>query len=203
MEDKIRIIGYDSDSVWEDKNNKESRTSKQNNLLEIQHRLKTDDRECHVYLIDGTKRYYRIYRELKEFTNYSDVKYLGIGLEPNYSIIAGKPKKKKKQRNHGRVGIQGESSYYKVGMQCCYCNEYLDRKNCTREHFIPKHKGGKIIIPACSECNNEKGGLMPVSYLHLLELLLEDVNLSLVNKYKIETKIKNVKKLIEDYENRE
>ena len=38
--------------------------------------------------------------------------------------------------------------------RCAYCNSW---NYLTRDHLIPKSKGGKIILLVCTECNNSKG----------------------------------------------
>lgn len=175
---EINIIGYDSDSVYQSKEDYRNKCLARynildkikvnKNVLEIEARKNSIDRECHVYLINGEKTYYKIYREPNELTGYEDVKYLGIGLEPNLSIKE-KLKKIKPKKGLAGKGLAGiGTSYYKSGMKCCYCEIELDKFTCTREHVIPKHRGGKIIIPCCGECNGEKGGLMLHSYIQIL-----------------------------------
>ena len=54
--------------------------------------------------------------------------------------------------------VKVKRSYFRKGMICCYCHTELNKVTCTREHIIPKSKGGKIIAPCCIDCNREKGG---------------------------------------------
>lgn len=49
--------------------------------------------------------------------------------------------------------------------KCQYCNSKMKRKNnCTREHIIPKSKGGSNhignIALVCKTCNNNRGNDM-------------------------------------------
>lgn len=79
--------------------------------------------------------------------------------------------------------------------KCCYCEINLNSDNYSKEHVIPKHKGGTIIKPCCKECNFEKGGMMLSSYIKILNKQL----LILKRKYvhsqylKLTVKIKNAK----------
>lgn len=40
---------------------------------------------------------------------------------------------------------------------CAYCGK---RRRLTREHLIPKSKGGKLCIGVCGPCNNARGNSM-------------------------------------------
>ena len=46
---------------------------------------------------------------------------------------------------------------------CFYCGRALSRRRATKDHVIPRSKGGsdaqKNIVHACRECNKEKGCL--------------------------------------------
>lgn len=100
----------------------------------------------------------------------------------DYGITESLNEAKAKSENKNKPAIS-------TGEKCCYCERGLTTKNRTREHVIPRHKGGKIIKIACKYCNQEKGGLMLNSYIQLLELKLsntkEDTNRHSVLKIKI------------------
>lgn len=38
----------------------------------------------------------------------------------------------------------------------------------TRDHVIPKSKGGHVLIVVCRQCNDEKGDMMPDEYVETL-----------------------------------
>jgi 5-methylcytosine-specific restriction endonuclease McrA len=46
---------------------------------------------------------------------------------------------------------------------CFYCGKALSRRRATKDHVIPRSKGGsnaqKNIVDACRKCNSEKGCL--------------------------------------------
>jgi len=199
----MKIIGYDSDSVYQNPNEQRNASSRLTKVIdkiqaEKKHRKETDDRECHVYKVDGEKKYFRIYRELHEIKGF-DVIYLGIGLEPPISVKNNKPKKVKPYRGNGMKTEKVVSSYYKGGMTCCYCNTMLTPDNCTREHVVPKRVGGKIILPCCQECNTEKGGLMLHSYIQFLcYKVFEDYQIVAFNINQI--KIKNANEIAKRYD---
>lgn len=52
--------------------------------------------------------------------------------------------------------------------KCCYCGERLKRSTFSREHIIPKSKGGKIVKPCCIRCNGEKGDMFLSQFIPFL-----------------------------------
>jgi 5-methylcytosine-specific restriction endonuclease McrA len=46
---------------------------------------------------------------------------------------------------------------------CYYCGKLLSRRKATKDHVIPRSKGGsdstQNIVDACRDCNKEKGCL--------------------------------------------
>jgi 5-methylcytosine-specific restriction endonuclease McrA len=53
---------------------------------------------------------------------------------------------------------------------CVYCNRELDRQNRTRDHVVPRARGGgrlgrDNLQPACPECNANKGDKMLLEFL--------------------------------------
>jgi hypothetical protein len=59
--------------------------------------------------------------------------------------------------------------------QCYYCIEYLTDFNRTRDHVIPKCKGGKLSpdnkVYACKKCNRNKGDLTIEEWIEKLKAL--------------------------------
>ncbi len=84
-----------------------------------------------------------------------------------------------KKKTTPKGGNKNKDSFKKyiqeLNTTCCYCECIMDFHNgfkpnsATKDHIIPKHKGGKITKPCCFECNQEKGGLMLDSYIQMLE----------------------------------
>lgn len=46
--------------------------------------------------------------------------------------------------------------------KCTYCGK---EELCTRDHFFPKSRGGRILVWACRECNYHKQNLMPKAWI--------------------------------------
>ena len=59
-------------------------------------------------------------------------------------------------------GSFGKSKRFK---HCCYCEKQMTLQECTREHLLPKSKGGRIIKPCCLECNQEKADRLPIDWV--------------------------------------
>jgi CRISPR/Cas system Type II protein with McrA/HNH and RuvC-like nuclease domain len=62
-----------------------------------------------------------------------------------------------------------------VKFQCYYCREYLTDLNRTKDHVIPKSKGGKLSkdnkVFACRKCNRNKGDLTIEEWIEKLKVL--------------------------------
>jgi 5-methylcytosine-specific restriction endonuclease McrA len=41
--------------------------------------------------------------------------------------------------------------------RCCYCEVKLRRDTKTREHVVPRSRGGIETLPCCKACNNSRG----------------------------------------------
>ena|ERR1700685_1248274 len=52
---------------------------------------------------------------------------------------------------------------------CCYCEIRLDEKNYSRDHIVPKSKGGKRCKPCCKTCNFEKKDMTIREYISYLQ----------------------------------
>jgi len=198
----MKLVGYSSDDVYQAKEDyykevAQKRTTLKEKFIELANqdrKIRNSeepgcDKESHVYLLCGEKRYYRVFIPTNLFFGYGEVEYLGIAQEPDiyqrnpieYSIK--KPPKTK--RNNSTV-VHSKKATVKEGY-CCYCEIPLSEKNFTKEHVIPKRVGGKIIKPCCKDCNAEKGGLMLNSYI----VFLNSLDYSVRNQIKI----KNANKL--------
>jgi hypothetical protein len=81
--------------------------------------------------------------------------------------------------------------------RCCYCETWLDEKNYSKEHVVPRHAGGKIIKPCCKSCNREKGGLLLNEYLSKLSVRLSNMEATNIWYRHIQTKIINVLKMMD------
>lgn len=84
--------------------------------------------------------------------------------------------KTKRQRYYSKRKIK-QSDLLKKNIKpgkftCCYCGIPLDRSNYTRDHLIPVNRGGKTthdnIKPCCYDCNQEKGNMMPSTYIEFV-----------------------------------
>lgn len=58
------------------------------------------------------------------------------------------------------------------GKECPYCGRAImlghPDLTPTRDHVLPKSKGGTAILIVCYRCNHEKGDMMPDRYLKRL-----------------------------------
>ena len=45
----------------------------------------------------------------------------------------------------------------KLLSRCPYCNDWLTADNCSREHLVPRSKGGRGMILVCMDCNRTRG----------------------------------------------
>jgi hypothetical protein len=52
-----------------------------------------------------------------------------------------------------------------IKIQCHYCREFFFFGQLTKDHVVPKSKGGRDIVenivPSCGTCNQAKGDNMP------------------------------------------
>lgn len=174
-----------------------------------------EDREAHVYRVNGIKQYFRVRKELSDFEPHKNVEYLGIAQEPIEGIGSSTWYLERQAKKKATVK-QGVSKYHKDYVPptkkpilnrlfdgeaiCCYCEISLTPINRTREHVIPKRVGGKIIMPCCRKCNEEKGGLMLHSYIQLLNLQLSDAKGD--KETLIQIKIKNANRIAIEIENK-
>ena len=185
------IIGYSADDepireirAFMPKTKKERNIQKRNQLF--QKSAPIDLSEWFVYLVDGEKWYYKAAQDIIFLrTHHKEVKFLGIG-RPNLPV--------QRQPN------EPLKSVYKSYGKCCYCDIVMTEPgrlptSCTKEHVIPKHKGGKITKSCCYACNQEKGGLMLHSYIQMLCLLQADEKPNTDSYKLLQTKIINANEI--------
>jgi 5-methylcytosine-specific restriction endonuclease McrA len=72
----------------------------------------------------------------------------------------------------GRLGriFAAEYQHYmwRVRPLCTYCGQVLTRSTLTRDHVVPKSKGGPRgdnLVPACGPCNRAKADRSLLAYL--------------------------------------
>ena len=57
---------------------------------------------------------------------------------------------------------------------CPYCLQTFPIKDSTRDHLVPRSRGGRTepanIILCCKECNSQKGALTPEEYAYWKQL---------------------------------
>ena len=71
----------------------------------------------------------------------------------------------KKRKGFAGVRFSKEAVFARDKGRCSYCSERVSLSECTRDHVIPKSRGGKTewenIVLACPECNTRKGNRTP------------------------------------------
>lgn len=48
--------------------------------------------------------------------------------------------------------------------QCSYCGRFFFMYDLTRDHVVPKSRGGVITTTSCYECNTKKKDMMPIEF---------------------------------------
>lgn len=55
------------------------------------------------------------------------------------------------------------------GRKCYYCDKFMKFKRATKDHYIPKAKGGpdswENIVIACVDCNKKKKDILPSEFM--------------------------------------
>ena len=69
-----------------------------------------------------------------------------------------------------------QENFFLPNDKCCYCNRTFDKKNkATKEHIVPKSKGGdstlKNLKPCCFECNSLRSNLTHTEFKAVIRLL--------------------------------
>lgn len=67
----------------------------------------------------------------------------------------------------------------KYKMTCFYCDEVIDKDNCTIDHFLPLSMDGKNnmknMVLSCLACNQLKGSLPPIFFIKHRELIQQSI----------------------------
>lgn len=86
----------------------------------------------------------------------------------------------------GKIELPPESStmpmrrtqekFFLPNDKCCYCDRVFDKRNkATKEHIVPKSKGGnstlKNLKPCCFECNSLRSNLNHDEFKAVVRLL--------------------------------
>lgn len=133
----------------------------------------------HYYLVNGLPQFYPNQIDISFFPEGCEVEYLGTREKPNNSISLEDWSKPKAVEKNNKRYIN--DTKLKNGV-CCYCEKKLNNRTYTKDHLIPKSKGGKIMMPCCYDCNQEKQDLP----LEIYAMLLNHIN-----PFHNKTKIKN------------
>jgi 5-methylcytosine-specific restriction endonuclease McrA len=64
------------------------------------------------------------------------------------------------KRRHGFTQASRQNVFVRDGEKCAYCGCKLTLRSCTKDHVIPRCKGGKDtltnVVAACTSCNAKK-----------------------------------------------
>ena len=75
------------------------------------------------------------------------------------SIIACRGEKL--ARPHSKPPLSNRALFQRDNYQCLYCGHFFDYHNLTRDHILPRSKGGRDVwqnvVSACRRCNQHKG----------------------------------------------
>lgn len=59
--------------------------------------------------------------------------------------------------------LSNRALFQRDNYQCLYCGHFFDHQNLTRDHILPRSKGGRDVwqnvVSACRRCNQHKGSL--------------------------------------------
>lgn len=199
------------------KSKKQKREERANGLFSKVEPLELD--EWFVYSVDGEKWYYKHAQDLNVLKMHHVAEFLGIG-RPNGPI------KKEIKRDTGD-GLGFEGPIYKIitpvfnktkniikvtkptqsqvakftkwhGTFCCYCEIALRPETFTRDHIIPRSKGGgagKNLKPCCKVCNTEKADLLLREYIVFLNILFVNASTGTPYYKLLQTKIRNANEI--------
>lgn len=201
---KLRLIGYSSDDIIDEfllatkhyeniafpeklkvfGNNKKAK----NHYYIPDKVVKLREVKYFAYLIKGEKHLWKVYKDFSdEVKKKHNIIYLGIQYAPplkNPEWAKCPPKNK----------IISWSNFF-----CCYCETPLDEDNYTREHIVPRSRGGRDwmrnMLPCCNNCNTEKDNLMLHSYIQYLNLKMDDMDVDSLEHHMNMIKIKNANKI--------
>jgi len=75
------------------------------------------------------------------------------------SIIASRGARLQQPRNN--PPLTNRTLFERDGNQCMYCGRFFDHTNLSRDHIMPRSRGGrdnwKNVVAACRRCNQFKG----------------------------------------------
>lgn len=82
-------------------------------------------------------------------------------------FVSASPEHQKKEKAKARELRQSQWWKQQLGKGMCYhCGQRFPPSELTMEHLIPIARGGKSdrknCVPACKECNTQKGSKLPV-----------------------------------------
>jgi 5-methylcytosine-specific restriction endonuclease McrA len=97
-----------------------------------------------------------------------------------------------------RAALPKEIVKFKVIGVCVYCGGDAD----TKDHVLPKSRGGKETLPACLRCNSAKGNMYLADFLRVFTHTKENLKYRVIfnRHFKEEDKtllIENINKLID------
>lgn len=226
MSEDFKLIGYSSDDLEIDvhmviynnnmnsnrfgkpiKNKKQVRQEKREKVFTKEEPKYSE--EWFVYLVDGEKWYYKAAQDLNVLRMHHKAEFLGIG-RPNQPVTKNMfdpyiPQSKSVvKKTKATINIKKQQRF--ALDYCCYCECKLTKRyglTCsdtdkTRDHVIPKSKGGKILKDCCYACNQEKGSLMLHSYIQMLCLLQNDMKPGSKEYLLTQTKIDNANKIAKE-----
>lgn len=120
----------------------------------------------YVYLVDNERRYYLAKQDTCQLLKcHERAVYLGIGMVGGYIEMPKLIKRKRIMQKH--ISVTDKSI-------CCYCERKLTTHNhklsthATKEHIIPKSKGGKRTAPCCHRCNSCRKNLPLKDFLTIM-----------------------------------
>lgn len=58
--------------------------------------------------------------------------------------------------------MEKEADFVKNWEECIYCGSH---ENIERDHIVAKSHGGRVVVPACKECNRSKSDKQPMVWL--------------------------------------
>jgi 5-methylcytosine-specific restriction endonuclease McrA len=118
------------------------------------------------------------------------------------SKISKERKEPKQRTSHWEILRRQFDSLPESNKFCCYCEKPLDRYSVTRDHLLPKSKGGKgvnydheNIRPCCVACNSEKSSLLLREYIGKLNIKFANMSPSSSGYEKLQRKIINANKI--------
>jgi 5-methylcytosine-specific restriction endonuclease McrA len=64
------------------------------------------------------------------------------------------------KRRHGFTQASHQNVFVRDGERCAYCGCKLTLRSCTKDHVVPRSRGGKDtlsnVVACCRSCNEEK-----------------------------------------------